>query len=201
MGLMVSLFQTLSNERSEMSQQLPEILDISIAAKSRIFEIQAVELKFSNGECRTYERFRPATRAAVMVLPIEGEDLLMLREYAMGTERYELGFCKGLMEMGETPEQSANRELQEELGLGAREFELLRSVNSNLTFMNAPMHIFIARDFYVSKLEGDETEPLELVRMPLAKIDELLADENFNEARNLVALYALRDYLKRQKCG
>lgn len=193
---MVSLFQTLSNERNEMSQQLPEILDISIAAKSRIFEIQAVELKFSNGERRTYERFRPATRAAVMVLPIDGDDLLMLREYAVGTERYELGFCKGLMEKGETPEQSANRELQEEMGLGARHFELLRSVNSNLTFMNAPMHILIARDFYSSKLQGDEPEALELVRMPLAKIDELLADEHFYEARNLVALYALRDYLK-----
>lgn len=194
---MVSLFPILSNYKTlNMSKQLPEILNISVAAKSRIFEIQAVELKFSNGALRTYERFRPATRAAVMVLPIDGEDLLMVREYAVGTERYELGFCKGLMEPGETMEQSANREMQEELGLGAREFTFLRTVNSNLTFMNAQMHILIARDFYPSQLEGDEPEPLELVRFPLSKIRELIADTNFMEARNLVALYALRDYLQ-----
>lgn len=194
---MVSLFPILSNYKTlNMSKQLPEILNISVAAKSRIFEIQAVELKFSNGALRTYERFRPATRAAVMVLPIDGEDLLMVREYAVGTERYELGFCKGLMEQGETMEQSANREMQEELGLGAREFTFLRTVNSNLTFMNAQMHILIARDFYLSQLEGDEPEPLELVRFPLSKISELIADTNFMEARNLVALYALRDYLQ-----
>lgn len=178
-----------------MSKQLPEILNIAVAAKSRIFEIQSVDLKFSNGVLRTYERFRPATRAAVMVLPIDGEDLLMVREYTVGTERYELGFCKGLMEQGETMEQSANREMQEELGLGAREFTFLRTVNSNLTFMNAQMHILIARDFYPSQLEGDEPEPLELVRVPLSQIDELLTDSDFMEARNLVALYALRDYL------
>ena len=57
------------------------------------------------------------------------------------------------------------------------------------------MHIFIARDFYSCRLEGDEPEPLEIVRFPLANIDELLADPNFTEARNLTALYALRDYL------
>ena len=194
---MVSLFPILSNYKTlSMSKQLPEILNISVAAKSRIFEIQAVKLKFSNGALRTYERFRPATRAAVMVLPIDGEDLLMVREYAVGTERYELGFCKGLMEQGETMEQSANREMQEELGLGAREFTFLRTVNSNLTFMNAQMHILIARDFYPSQLEGDEPEPLELVRFSLSKISELIADTNFMEARSLVALYALRDYLQ-----
>ncbi|AAU36626.1 MULTISPECIES: ADP compounds hydrolase NudE [Basfia] len=179
--------------------QKPEILGISVAAKSRIFEIQAVELKFSNGELRTYERFKPSSRCAVMVLPIDGEDLLMVREYAVGTERYELGFTKGLMEAGETPEQSANREMQEEIGLGAKQFMLLRTVNSSPSFMNNPMHILIAQDFYPSKLPGDEPEPLQLVRVPLANINELIEDPGFSEARNLVALYTLRDYLRKLK--
>ncbi|TDQ56399.1 ADP-ribose diphosphatase [Mesocricetibacter intestinalis] len=175
----------------------PQILDISVAAKSRIFEIQAVELKFSNGERRTYERLKPGSRAAVMVLPIENGDLFMVREYAVGTERYELGFCKGLMEAGETPEQSANREMQEEIGFGAKEFTRLRTVNSSPSFMNNPMHILIARDLYAARLQGDEPEPLQLVRFPLNKIDDLLKDEDFYEARNLTALYCLRDFLNK----
>lgn len=67
---------------------------MSVVAKSRIFEIQSVELQFSNGIQRTYERFKGTGRAAVMVLPIENDQLLMVREYAMGTEQYELGFLK-----------------------------------------------------------------------------------------------------------
>ncbi|EEX50615.1 ADP compounds hydrolase NudE [Pasteurella multocida] len=175
--------------------QKPEILSVSVAAKSQIFEIQSVKLRFSNGEYRTYERFKPSSRAAVMVLPIEGNELLMVREYAVGTERYELGFPKGLMDPNETPEQSAVRELKEEIGLGANSLQHLRTVNTSPSHMNNPMHIFIARDFYPCKLEGDEPEPLELVRFPLDKIDELLVDANFCEARNLVALYCLRDFL------
>ena len=178
--------------------QKPEILSVAVAAKTRIFEIQSVELKFSNGALRTYERFKPSSRAAVMVLPLDGEDLLMVREYAVGTERYELGFPKGLMEQCETPTQSANREMQEEIGLGAKEFVHLRTVNASPSFMHNPMHILLARDFYPSRLDGDEPEPLQLVRFPLANIDNLINDPDFCEARNLTALYCLRDYLKRK---
>ena len=37
-----------------MKKQLPYILSLSTVAKSRLFEIQAVDLKFSNGIDRTY---------------------------------------------------------------------------------------------------------------------------------------------------
>lgn len=181
-----------------MSQHLPKILNVSVVAKSRIFEIQAVDLQFSNGELRTYERFKPASRAGVMVLPIEDGELIMVKEYAVGTERYELGFVKGLMEVGESIEQSANRELQEEIGLSAKEFVFLRTIQTAVGFMNTQMHILLATDFSASKLEGDEPEPLQIVRYPLAKLDELLRDPHFYEARNLTALYCLRDYLMKK---
>ena len=54
-----------------MKKQLPHILSLSTVAKSRLFEIQAVDLKFSNGIDRTYERFRPFNRDSVMVIAID----------------------------------------------------------------------------------------------------------------------------------
>lgn len=180
---------------STSQKSLPKILSTRTVAKSRIFEIQAVDLEFSNGEQRTYERFKPGFHQAVMMVPIEGDDLLLIREYSVGTERYELGFPKGGIDKGETPEEAANRELKEELGLGANKVHFLRTVITNPSYMRSIMHIVLVEDFYPCQLEGDEPEPLELVRFPLAKIDELLANPDFNEARNLTALYALRDYL------
>ncbi len=66
-----------------------------------------------------------------MILAIdEQQNLLLTYEYAVGTEQYELsGFPKGLMELGETPQQSANRELQEEIGFKAERLTLLRTFN------------------------------------------------------------------------
>lgn len=36
-----------------------------------------------------------------MIVPVIGNDLLLIREYAVGIEEYELGFPKGLIDPGE----------------------------------------------------------------------------------------------------
>ncbi|MCT8553617.1 ADP compounds hydrolase NudE [Glaesserella parasuis] len=178
-----------------MSKPPPEIKSISVIAKTRIFEVQSVDLRFSNGEERTYERLTPQRRSSVMVLPIHNNQLILVKEYAVGPERYELTFPKGIVDSGEDPVLSANRELQEEIGFGAKTIEPLRSVYSGPSHMYGLMHLFVAQDLYPSQLEGDEPEPLEIIYYPLNKIDELLADPNFAEARNLSALFLLREYL------
>lgn len=52
---------------SDSSKKLPKILTAKVVAKSRLFEIQSVDLVFSNGELRTYERFKPNNQQAVMM--------------------------------------------------------------------------------------------------------------------------------------
>lgn len=180
-----------------MTKQLLEILKIETLAKTRIFEVQAVDLRFSNGEERTYERLKPQGRSAVLVIPIQNNELIFIKEYAVGPERYELSFPKGIVDAGEDPVESANRELQEEIGFRAKKLDFLRSLYSGPSHMYGLMHVFVAQDLYPSQLEGDEPEPLEIVRYPLDKIDELLADSTFAEARNLSALFMLREYLKK----
>lgn len=178
-----------------MAKQLPEILSVSTIAKTRIFELESVELRFSNGEHRTYERHRPQRRSSVLVIPIQEDQLIFVREYAVGSERYELTFPKGLIDQGEEPKESANRELQEEVGFASRKLTPLRVLYSAPSHMFGLMHVFVAEELYPSPLPGDEPEPLEIVRVPLAEIDKLLADPHFAESRNLAALFLLREHL------
>ncbi|MCK3654731.1 ADP compounds hydrolase NudE [Pasteurellaceae bacterium Macca] len=178
-----------------MTQQLPKILSVTTLAKTRIFEVQGVDLQFSNGELRTYERLTPQRRSSVMVLPLHQDNLILIREYAVASERYELTFPKGIVDVGEAPIESANRELQEEIGFGAKRLTPLRPLYSSPSHMYGLMHLFIAEDLYPSQLEGDEPEPLEIVYYPLNKIEELLGDPNFAESRNLSALFLLREFL------
>ncbi|MDO9777453.1 ADP compounds hydrolase NudE, partial [Glaesserella parasuis] len=90
-----------------MSKQLPEIKSVSVIAKTRIFEVQSVDLRFSNGKERTYERLTPQRRSSVMVVPIHQNQLILVKEYAVGPERYELTFPKGIVDSGEDPVLSA----------------------------------------------------------------------------------------------
>lgn len=180
------------------SQTPPEILSVQTAAQTAVFEVQSLDLRFSNGETRTYERLTPSRRPAVMILPLHEQHLLLVREYAVASERYELGFSKGLIDPGETPEQAANRELQEEIGFGAHKLTLLRTIYTSPSHMYAPMYVFVAQDLYPQSRSGDEPEPLQTVRLPLTDIDRLLADERFAESKSLSALFLLQRFLRSQ---
>ncbi|WP_394141996.1 ADP compounds hydrolase NudE [Vibrio chagasii] len=167
----------------------PEILAKQTVAQSRLFSIESLDLRFSNGEERTYERMKPSGRNAVMMVPItEQGDILLVREYAAGTERYELGFPKGLIDPGEQPSDAAVRELKEEIGFGANKLTPLKEVILAPSYFSSKMTLFIAEDLYPEKLEGDEPEPLDIVRWPLAQAEELLTHLDFCEARSITAL-------------
>lgn len=174
-------------------KQIPIILSRQIVAKSRLLRIEAIDLKFSNGALRQYERMQGSGRGAVMIVPMLNETtMLLVREYAAGLHNYQLGFPKGLIDPGESPEQAANRELKEEIGFGAEHFSALKSVTMAPAFFSATMTIFVAEGLYPEQLQGDEPEPLDVVPWSVSDIDELLAQPDFTEARSIAALLMLQ---------
>ena len=176
----------------------PELLHAEIIAQTRLFRVEALHLRFSNGVERHYERLKAGGRGAVMIVPLLNEQTLLLtREYAAGIDRYELAFPKGLAEVGETPEQAANRELMEEAGFGAHKLTRLKTLTLAPGYLSHRMDVLLAEDLYPKRLEGDEPEPIEVVPWSIDKIDELLASEDFSEARSIAALFLVRDLLRR----
>jgi len=69
-----------------MSQK-PQILHTSVVARSRLFTVESVELKFTNGVERTYERLAPGGHGAVMVVAmLDDQHVALIREYGGGIE-------------------------------------------------------------------------------------------------------------------
>ena len=177
----------------------PQILKQELVAQSRLFKVEALHLRFTNGTERIYERMQGGHRGAVMLVPLLDDDtLLLVREYAAGTHNYELGFPKGVIDAGENAAQAGNRELMEETGYGARELIPLKQVSLAPGFFASRMDLLLARDLYPEWREGDEPEPLELVSWPLAEAEVLLDDPEFNESRSVAALMLALRWLRQQ---
>jgi ADP-ribose diphosphatase len=99
----------------------PRILSRTLVAQTRVFQVEQLELEFANGQRRCFERIDGGERGAVLVVPLlDAGTLGLIREYAAGTHRYELGFPKGRIEAGEEPTAAALREIREEIGCGDR---------------------------------------------------------------------------------
>ncbi len=179
--------------------QKPQITRSQQIAKTRLFKVEELDLAFSNGEIRTYERLVAGPNGAVMIVPIlDNERLLLIREYSAGTDNYQLAFPKGLMEEGETVEQAANRELKEEIGFGARKFSAMKQMSLAPGYLTHKMNLVMAEDLYPESLAGDEPEPLEVVEWPVDDIEAIIEQPDFTEARSIAALFLAKQILDKR---
>ena len=177
----------------------PQQLSRTPVAQSRLFRIERIGLRFDNGTETEFELITSHAEAAVLVIPVDGDELLLIREYAVGTDCYELGFPKGRLEVGEEPTATAIRELQEEVGYSARQARVLRTITLAPGYSDFKTHIVLAEQLYPQTAVGDEPEPVEVVRWPIDKIDTLSAQDDFTEARSLAALLLFKESLKDAK--
>jgi len=179
--------------------ELPKILKQSWLDPSSMFKVEQLELEFSNGQQRRYQRLNSKGLGAVIIVPmINDEEVLLIREYACGLHCYELGLPKGRLEVGESSEQGANRELMEEAGFGAKKLEVINHLTLAPTYMSHATDVVLAQDLYPQKLQGDEPEEIEVVRWPIQNLDELASRADVTEGRTIAALYLARDFLQRE---
>ncbi|MEC9482191.1 MAG: ADP compounds hydrolase NudE [Halomonas sp.] len=178
----------------------PSILAREEVARSQLFTIERLDLRFSNGAERSFERLKGSGRGAVMIVAMpDPENVLLIREYAAGFDDYALTLPKGLIDPGEDIVTAANRELMEECGVGARNIEPLVELSLAPNYMNHRMHVLLASDLYEKRLPGDEPEPLVVETHAIDELPALLAREDFHEARAIAALYIVRDKLRSER--
>lgn len=176
--------------------ELPRILTRRKLDYGGRFKLEHLDLRFSNGVERTYERMPTRSAGAVVVAAMrDPETLLLVREYACGPHRYELGLVKGRIDRGETAAQAAVRELKEEAGFGARRLTLLRAMTIAPAYMEHQAWLVLAEDLYPERLEGDEPEELEVVPWRLDALDQLMLREDCSEGRSLAAMFIVREFL------
>ena len=187
-------------DQSKTLRPLPLIHDTRLRDPSDLFQIEQIDLEFSNGQRRTYELMKSSGLGAVIIVPMLDDDtVLLVREYAVGLHHYEIGLPKGRLEAGESILEGAQRELKEEIGYGARDLRELTKLSLAPGYMTHITRVVLARDLYPEKLQGDEPEELEVVPWPINDLLPITARDDCTEGRSIAAMYIARDYLAAEK--
>jgi len=174
----------------------PELLHAQTIAQTRLFHVEELALRFSNGVEVSYERLCTSSNGAVLVVPmLDADTVLLIREYAAGVGRYELALPKGRVEPGENLLEAANREMMEEVGYAAHKLSHITSLTVAPGYLSHITHIVLAQDLYIRREPGDEPEEIEVVPWQLSRLKELLACADCTEARSIAALFIVRDML------
>lgn len=175
-----------------MKRCKPEILSVAATAQSKLFRIEAVHLRFSNHREVEFERMTsdgPARNSVIIVAFVDTDTLLLVREYAVGVDDYVLRLPQGMIDAGESAGQAADRELMEEVGYGAKQLLRLGCLNLAPNWLPFSAEVMLAQGLYPSPLPGDEPEPLEVIRWPVADIPKLIESGAITEASSVAALF------------
>lgn len=117
------------------------------------------------------------------------ERLLLVRQYRFGVSRQLLELPGGMVDPGETPEQAARRELEEETGWLAGQWEKLGQNPANPVFMDNYVHTFLATDLSPGgQVHFDEGEDIDLAFMPLSALREQLFGGAFEHPHTVAGL-------------
>jgi len=132
---------------------------------------------------------------AVTVLPLDGEHVWLVRQPREPVgEQALLELPAGKIDVkGEDLLETARRELAEEIGMGAREWRHLVSFYNSPGLLSEENHLFLAEGLYERRLEAEEQERIEIVRLPLAELDAAIPE--LRDAKTLIGLLWLRAFV------
>ncbi len=164
--------------------------------KTKLFRIKDIDIQTRDDKHVTYQILEK--RDAALIVPItEQGNILLINEYFAAIDEYQLSLPKGRIEEGSNELETANKELQEEVGYRAKKIEFLGAVTMSPGYLKQRTHIFLARDLVESKLPGDEDEELEVSEYPFSQFEDLIEKGKITEARVITALFLARSYLKK----
>jgi 8-oxo-dGTP pyrophosphatase MutT (NUDIX family) len=164
------------------------------AWEGRIATVRVDRFRYDDGQ--EAEREIVAHPGAVAVVAHDGDCIYLVRQPREAVEEQallELPAGK-LDEEGEEPLEAAKRELAEEIGKGARAWEHLTSFYTSPGFADEVCHVYRATDLYDERAEADDTERIDVVKAPLADLDDVIT--GCRDSKTLVGLLWFRSYLR-----
>lgn len=162
--------------------------------KTKIFTIKELELELDGGKKITRQILDKGDTSLIVPINIHNE-LVLVKEYFPAIDEYQLGLPKGRIDPGHDAIETANKELQEEIGFKANKLEEIGVVTMSPGYITQRTHIFLATNLVESQLQGDEEEPLEIVLYPFAKFENLIMQKKITDARMIAALYLAKKLL------
>ena len=152
-----------------------------------ILALRKDQVQLPNGRRTVREVVEHSDSVCMVPLDADGH-VLLVRQYRKPTESALLEVPAGGIEPGETPEEAAMRELQEEVSHVAGTLRPLPGFWLAPGWCDEYMYVFLATDLTPSDLEQDYDEIVETRRVPLFGTLELIERGEIRDAKSIASL-------------
>ena len=176
--------------------------DEKTLSRQTVFEGRAVKLHIdtvqtASGRKTTREIVEHADCIAVVAIDNE-QNVLLVRQFRKPVEKELIEIPAGGIDPGEEPEDAVRREMREETGYLPRRVARLGGFYSTPGYCTEYLYLYLATDLTPSRLVADDTEGIEVVRVPLSQIPGMITSGRISDTKSIAGLLAYLEYQKAQ---
>lgn len=166
------------------------LLDKQLAFQARIFRVMLARWLLPRTQVeQTFTVIESADFVNVVALDTDN-NFVMIRQFRLGTERFTLETPGGMVDPGEHPRDTAERELYEESGYRPERIVSLGFIEPNPAIFNNRAHLFLAEGCVrVGAQVLDEGEDIEVLTLPHDEVLAMLYDGRLPHALTAMSLH------------
>ncbi|MBI3565527.1 MAG: NUDIX hydrolase [Elusimicrobia bacterium] len=157
--------------------------------RGRAVDFRVDTVRLPNGKKATREYLDHP--GAVGVVPfLDGDTVVMVRQYRHPVGEVTLELPAGKLDKGESELTCVKRELAEETGYTARKITRLVQYWPTPAFANEVLHLYVAEGLTAGRMDTDDDEFLQCVRVPFKKALAMALDGRIKDSKTIIGLLA-----------
>jgi len=165
--------------------------------QAELFTVYESTVTYKSGN--TVVHHDTVAKPSVLVLPVnEHHEIFLISEYRYLLEKDVLGAVAGTIEDKEKPLITAKKELKEEAGITAAQWEELARGELSRSKVREQMYIFLARDLEIGTPEPEEDEEIQVIKMPLEEAVKKVFTGEIYHVPSMMGILML-DKLRKEK--
>ncbi|MCQ2437731.1 MAG: NUDIX hydrolase [Clostridia bacterium] len=163
----------------------------------KILHIEVLTNELPNGVKSTREIVRHIGAAAVVPVDDEG-NVYLVRQFRAPFGRVLTEIPAGKLDAkNEDPLAAAKRELKEETGMTASDWQLLNVLYTTVGFSDEKISIYLARGLSYGETDPDDDEFLGLVKMPYEEALQMVMNNELHDSKTVCGLLMTGAYIKK----
>lgn len=162
-----------------------------VVFKGVLLEVRKDEVALPNG-ARSFREYIVHPGAVVVLAFLDNGNLLFERQFRYPVGRVFVELPAGKIDPGEDILETARRELREETGYVAENWQYLGVMHPCIGYSDERIEIFAARDLrYAGEQQLDHNEFLEIIELAPAAAKEAVFSGEITDAKTIAALFWL----------
>ncbi len=165
---------------------------LTTVASQQIYDGRAIKVRVDtvitpSGRKTTREIVEHAD--CIVAVPIDKENnVIMVRQMREAVNRQLLELPAGGIENGEEPLEAVRRELQEEIGFLPEKIDQIGGFYSSPGYSTEFLYLYLATKLTPKKLEAEDSGEIEVVKVPLSSVKDMIAKGDICDAKSIIGL-------------